>query len=311
MSDCKLVALPDDPAFRGTTLVTDGDCVRPTIVYLPKKTVKPPLNVILWLHGWYVKDYRKNIFGPDTASGNNQLRESVDNSGQDVVLIAPWCNYQDAKSGSLGLGDLAKGQSGVQNYLDKILGLLPQQQQSGTSATALKSSDVERFVLACHSGGGTLMREITRVLGPDLGPKLTECWGFDCMYESGNEYACWADSLPSLLGSETSFYFYLAHGTLEGDRGPVWPNFVDFWRFAYGTPDIPEKQRMQNVFLAPALDLPQRLETIDDDIVFQSSRAISDKEAPLLPYEEFRLKLDRAINVPKPKDVADWGDQVQ
>jgi hypothetical protein len=227
MISCKVIDI-NDKTFNGTTfiIVTDnpkedqrtagGDCVRPTIIYLPKKTVKPPLNVILRLHGFFVYDFRKNIFGPDTAPspGNNKLRESVDNTGKDVVLIAPWCDYQDYTSGLLTLGDLTKVQGGVQAYLDKILGLIAQ--QPGVSSTSLDTkSSVDKFALACHSGGGRLLREITGVLGPDLGPKLKECWGFDCMYESGHEYACWADSLPSVLGSDTSFYFYLASGTLK------------------------------------------------------------------------------------------------
>jgi hypothetical protein len=330
MSVCKLKDL-NDTSVKGTTLITvtdnprdpAGDCVRPTIIYLPNKTVKPPLNVILWLHGFYVGDYTKNIFGMDTTNHTNKLRESADSAGQDVVLIAPWCEYQDMKTGYLSLGKLANDPSGVQNYLDKVLSLLPQ--QSGASTTALSTSNVERFVLACHSGGGRLMREISEVLGPGLGPKLKECWGFDCMYESGHEYACWADALPSRLGSDTSFYFYLAGGTIYGTRGPVWPNFVDFWRFAYGTPAKPEPQRMANVFLAPALNDPQRMENMSDNDIFQSYEAIADKERkieasatdpkqpkqpPLSPYEEFRLKLDRAINVPKPKGMDDWGDQV-
>jgi hypothetical protein len=335
MSVCKLKDL-NDKTVKGTTLITvtddpkdaAGDCIRPTIIYLPKKTVKPPLNVILWMHGFYVKDYSTNLFGKDETGHTNKLRESVDNSGEDVILIAPWCGYKYAGGGSLGLGDLASGQSNVQKYLDKILGLIAQQPGVGTAA--LDSKSVDRFVLACHSGGGTLMRQITGVLGPDLGKKLKECWGFDCMYESGHEYACWADSIPSLLGSDTSFYFYLANGTLEvqdkkGVVHEVWPYFLEFWRFAYGTPDKPETQRMQNVFLAPALDNPQKLETLSDDVVFQSSEAISEKQrklkassgdqqqpqAPLLPYEEFRLKLDLAINEPKPKQVTNWGDQVR
>ena len=97
MSTCKLIDI-NDKSFNGTTFITvtdnpkedqrtaAGDCVRPTIIYLPKKTVKPPVNVILWLHGFFVTDFRKNIFGPDDgpSHGNNKLRESVDNSGKDV-----------------------------------------------------------------------------------------------------------------------------------------------------------------------------------------------------------------------------------
>ena len=62
MSVCKLKDL-NDTSVKGTTLITvtdnprdpAGDCVRPTIIYLPNKTVKPPLNVILWLLAWFPK----------------------------------------------------------------------------------------------------------------------------------------------------------------------------------------------------------------------------------------------------------------
>jgi hypothetical protein len=131
------------------------------------------------------------------------------------------------------------------------------------------------------------------------------------------------------LKSNTCFYFYLANGTLDytdqdGNLHKIWPYFLELWRFAYGTPDKPEKQRMPNVFMAPALNDP-KLETIPDQDVFQSYEAISLKQrqlkseadakkqpqAPLSPYEDLRLKLDLAINEPKPKQMLDWGDQVR
>src|SRR5207249_3403647 len=88
----------------------------------------------------------------------------------------------------------------------------------------------------------------------------------------------------------------------------------------------PEKQRMANVFLAPALNDPQKMETMSDSDIFQSYEAIAEKQRkikanaadpkqpkqpPLSPYEDFRLKLDPALNVPKARGVDDWGDQVR
>ena len=105
------------------------------MIYIPKNHVKTSLNVIIWMHGWWVGDYRRHIFGPDETGNSNNLRESIDKSGKDVVLVAPWCGHKysvpdpdrpghSKAKGTLGLGNLAKDKRGVQPYLDEILGLL-------------------------------------------------------------------------------------------------------------------------------------------------------------------------------------------
>src|SRR5205085_703842 len=147
-------------------------------------------------------------------------------------------------------------------------------------------------------GGGNKMRELTDGLGDVLGPKLRECWGFDCVYASGHEYGCWADTLPSALKTGVYFYFYSAAGT-----GKYWGLFRDFWKFAYGTPSNPEKQRMNNVFLSVALQTPA-LESLTDIQVFQSYEAIDQKQQQgtlLTDYEKLRLELDPTLDGFDPK----------
>jgi hypothetical protein len=295
------------------------------MVYLPKNAGKAGLKVIIWLHGWAVGDYKTNIFGKDEAGGNNQLREGVDAAGRDdVVLIAPWLGEvhsvpdptpKDPKhtkaSGAETVGKIANN---VDAYLDEILGLLAPRLGKAT----LKSADIDQLVIACHSGGGEVMRPLANMLNPKtLGPKLVECWGFDCMYSSGDVYAAWADALPGKLGSSTAFYFYLAEGTLG-----YWGNFTTLWQFAYGTPLKPDCQRMHNIYMAPALKLPVALDTLTDTEVFESYDFIASKQwnlqkqqppGKLTDYEGFRLSLDLSLDgktVDGKKATQTWGQLV-
>src|SRR4051794_32514858 len=100
MSECQLAEYEDASGVKGTTLYTDGDCIQQTVIYLPKGHGKGPLNVIVWLHGLWVKTFYKHIFGPDetdqpkkTMRAWNKLRESVDASGKDVVIVAPFLGH--------------------------------------------------------------------------------------------------------------------------------------------------------------------------------------------------------------------------
>jgi hypothetical protein len=61
--------------------------MKPSGVYLPSKHVdtKTALDVVVWLHGWYVKDH-KQLFRSDDA----RVRQQVLSSSKDAVLIAPF-----------------------------------------------------------------------------------------------------------------------------------------------------------------------------------------------------------------------------
>jgi hypothetical protein len=64
MSNCKLTEQPTK--FKGKTRFTAGDCIQPTAVYVSEKHDNTTWNVILWFHGFHVKDFKTNIFGDDT-----------------------------------------------------------------------------------------------------------------------------------------------------------------------------------------------------------------------------------------------------
>jgi len=265
MSNCKLTE-QKSTKFKGKTLFTDGpDCIQSTAVYVSEKhdkTETSAWNVILWFHGWHVKDFKKNIFGDDTKGGNNKLRESVDAAGQDVVLIVPWLGFKSKVDGKIvdggyGLGNLKKKGTSVKDYLDQVLGLI---------SHGMDSTKIDKLVLACHSCSDGLMRAATSQLGEDLKKnRLKECWGFDCINSEGQIFGTWADGLPWV-----SFYFYVALGSID------YGNFPSHLIYAYGTPQKPRKPPMAKVFLAPAVNDPDLI-NVPDDQVIESFDAIQKK----------------------------------
>src|SRR5262249_9315295 len=139
---------------------------------------------------------------------------------------------------------------------------------------------------ACHSGGGELMREVTGHLGDDES-KLKECWGFDCMYSSGDTYGVWVQGLPKV-----NCYFYLGTGSVD------YLYFPGFWQYAFGTPKKPKKPGLKNVFLAAAKP-GIGMELLDDQHVFEPMADIQDAtrtKVKLNPYGEFRKKTDPALD---------------
>jgi hypothetical protein len=177
--------------FSGTTLFSKGKCTgMPTGVYIPPKHLDTtnPVNVVIWLHGWEVKNI-EFLFNGDPA----RARDTVLKSTKDVVLIAPFLGhkygvYVDGNltevKGSLSTDDLGEGKWG-ENYLDEVLNALARFQNSKKDPPEKKPLPIliKNLVIACHSGGGTGMRNLVRTLGK-YQPKLKQCWGFDCLYDS-------------------------------------------------------------------------------------------------------------------------------
>lgn len=171
----------DANAFPGVTLFTKrlAPGMKPTAVYLPPKhaSAATKFDVVIWLHGFYVKDH-EFLFHVDPA----RLREQVRDSGKDIVLIAPFLGYEyalgDGFAGNYNVKDLAAPNWG-ERYLEEILGALAK--FLGGSSTSIPQLQIGKLILACHSGGGNAMRHLVGTLGR-YQPKLTACWGFDCLY---------------------------------------------------------------------------------------------------------------------------------
>jgi hypothetical protein len=170
-----------DVAVAGTTLFSkDGsNCMKKTAVYFSPKHADDnyALNIVLWLHGFYVKD-RKFLFRDDPA----QLRQQVISSSKDVTLIAPFLGYEYVEDkvykGDYSTKDLGDPSWG-ERYLNEVLAGIARF-RSPTTATP-PSMTIKSLAIACHSGGGKGMRSLVGTLGQHKA-KLKECWGFDCLY---------------------------------------------------------------------------------------------------------------------------------
>ena len=172
----------DDKPFPGTTLYTNpkGLCIKPTAVYFPPNHVKgAKLDVILWIHGFYVDDH-KYLFRSDPT----RLREQVMNSHKNVVLIAPHLGHEYTKDkkfvGDYNVRDLATAKWG-ERYLSQILAAIAKFQKP--DADPQPPLEIGKLIIACHSGGGVGMRNIVKTLGK-YEANLTACWGFDCLYSA-------------------------------------------------------------------------------------------------------------------------------
>ena len=171
----------DIGTFPGVTLFTKrtARCIKPTAVYFPPRHAvsSKKLDVVLWLHGYYVKDH-KFLFHGDPA----RIREQVRDSGKDVVLIAPFLGYEysvgNSVAGNYNVGDLATPKWG-ERYLDQIIAAISKFQTPDAEPAPLLQ--IGKLVIACHSGGGNGMRNLVGSLGK-YQSNLAACWGFDCLY---------------------------------------------------------------------------------------------------------------------------------
>jgi len=146
------------------------------------------VNVVLWLHGYFVKG-AEQLFLKDRS----RLREQVLASRKDVVLVAPWLGFGEQGNNAAfyaGVGDLKGGWG--ESYINQVLDALrPNPAKYLRSNLTLEGltqyTDTRpllrlgKLVIACHSGGGAGMRNLVGALGRYT-KNLAECWGFDCLY---------------------------------------------------------------------------------------------------------------------------------
>ncbi len=168
---------------------------------------RPELDLILYLHGFKASfpdasidqywDRRRFPYWP--------LREGVNESGKNVMLVAPTLGPK-SQSGSLTrLG-------GLEDYLGRVVTAL----RSFGPYTGRSAPTIRNIILACHSGGGWPMRQLAVPNRPDrFTARIRECWGFDCLYNTGDEtvWAQWARSRP-----DAKLYIYFLDSTERKSR---------------------------------------------------------------------------------------------
>jgi len=268
------------PYKSGLTLISRrGTGSRETGVHLPKPHYPGErLNVLLWFHGFYVRDIPALL-----ATDGTRIRDIVEASGKDLVLIAPHLGYVDPSfngrdafrkhSADFGAGSTCE--SYLDEVLDAIAPALPRKPSSNTEDTDSAFLDIENLYIGCHSGGGIAMKTI--VGGNALGKyksKLRQCWGFDCIYGLNG----WEGAVRNR--TDVKFYLYFGRGTSRDAGGTP----VEFWNVVYG------RKRASNVYLAPCFPGVE-----DDSLAFQSVEEIKKKKDSKVPYEMIRRDTDRLL----------------
>jgi hypothetical protein len=276
------------PKTRHRMVSKDKGAITPTAVYIAGNT-STNLNVILWFHGFHVADYWHDIFVEDQMSGQTKLRENVDLAAKNVVLIVPWLGYKTFDKNGNTVGSLdAPEVNQKQDYALYLKAVLDELK----SAAALETTNVDRLVIACHSGSGPFMMDAADALGDknsSFKDQVKECWGYDCIYGDMTRYTTWMDKHHA----QHSLFFYLGTGSSYNRKQGATRQFRDLWTFAYGTPGNPKKPALDKVFLAPATTQPVGdLECFSDNQVFATYDGLLTKDPTLLStYERWRKNI--------------------
>ena len=149
----------------------------------------PRVDLVLYLHGHKAGFPSVSIDGywNRTRFPHFALREATNEGRKNVILVAPTLGPRSQSGWLTEAG-------GLDRYVDQILAALRAYgPYSGAPVTPVLGS----LILACHSGGGYPMRRLA-LSGQRSAALIRECWGFDCLYNTGDDvvWAKWARARP-------------------------------------------------------------------------------------------------------------------
>jgi len=148
-----------------------------TGIFVPERySAQPEVDLIVYLHG------HKSAYPGDGASIEQYwdakrfpffaLREGVNESGKNVVLIAPTL-------GPLSQAGRLMTRGGFDAYIEQVIRAL--NEQGLVPRNKPRVENARNIILACHSGGGKPMLRIA-LSGDKNASRIKQCWGFDCLY---------------------------------------------------------------------------------------------------------------------------------
>jgi hypothetical protein len=158
-----------------------------TGIFLPNGyRAQPTVDVLLYLHGFKAPELSIARYWRRSGYPNHILREELNASNKNVVLVAPTLGPHSQAGWLVHRG-------GLDRYLGSVRAALAQ-----SGAHRGTTPPLRHLILSCHSGGGWPMRQLALGSG-DAPAHVRECWGFDCLYNRGDEtaWAEWARARPS------------------------------------------------------------------------------------------------------------------
>ena len=161
---------------------------------------QPEVDLIVYLHGMKAPSGLPLSATIDQYWSQRypfQLREAVNQSARNVVLVAPTLGAA-SQAGKL------TQPGGLDWYLDQVTAALARR---GPFQQANITPQVGNIILACHSAGGRVMRPLA-VRSNRYSSKIRECWGFDCLYSpcDAEVWRTWAVCRPN----SKLFVYYLS-----------------------------------------------------------------------------------------------------
>jgi hypothetical protein len=161
-----------------------------TGVFIPNNfRAEPQVDIILYLHGYHRSAPSLSIDGywNRAVQPHFDFREGLNATGKNVILVAPTLGPSSQAGRLMSPGALDW-------YLDTVRLSLA---QHGPHQSFSGGPNIRHLILACHSGGGWPMRRVAT--SPSrYAANVRECWGFDCLYNGGDEdvWARWATDHP-------------------------------------------------------------------------------------------------------------------
>ena len=156
------------------------------------------VDLVLYLHGFKADAIKREAIDQYWNTRRfpyGALREGVNASGRNVVLVAPTLGSRSEA------GNLVKP-GGLDAFLNEVLAAL---RTYGPQSSTGLAPVLGNLIFACHSGGGWPMRQLAG--GQDRAlTQLRECWGFDCTYNRGDD-AFWAGWARARTNAKVYIYY--------------------------------------------------------------------------------------------------------
>jgi hypothetical protein len=184
-----------------------------TGIFIPANfTARPQIDVLLYLHGFkrvsHGRDLPIDRYWNAAEKPMFAFRELLNASGRNFILVAPTL-------GPFSQAGTLMTNSGFTAFINQVVAAIA---QHSTIYSGQPAPTVRSIILACHSGGGKIMRRIARIANNPFTALIRECWGFDCTYggRREEEWYDWANSNP-----DKSLYLFSRPGSTANNAALI------------------------------------------------------------------------------------------